>query len=151
MPNLYNLIFPRHYYYLDILLYPAKKLKCKIRLAIPMTVKGNLIGKLEATIGSMGVGQQGYTVPWALIIEKKGRVYEIYLDTSFSVQSKSGGTKQLHVQRTGPGIEDYAVDLDTAGDHKFSLGKPTYQNFDEENLVKVGEVGMLEGLIVKED
>jgi hypothetical protein len=114
-----------------------------------MTVKGSIIGKLEATIASMGVGQEGYTVPWAIAIEKRGMVYEIYLNTTFSVQPSSGGTAQLFVKRTGAARDDYEVDLDTVGDYKFNLGKPAYLNFNEDDLVKVGEIGMLEGLMVR--
>ena len=115
-----------------------------------MTIKGSIIGRLETAIEEMGVGQKGYTVPWALSIEKHGRVYEVYMNLKYTIERSPGGTVRLLVKRTGPGREDYEVDLDTVGDYKFNIGKACYFGTDESDIVKIGEIGILEGLMVRE-
>ncbi len=114
-----------------------------------MAIKGSIIGRLEQTIEGMGVGQKGYTVPWAISLEKNGTVYDVYLNLKYTIKQSPGGTVQMLVERTGRGRQDYNIDLDTVDkDYEFHVGKRSYVGCEDSDIVKVGEVGMLEGLML---
>ena len=65
-----------------------------------MTVRGKLSGRLENTIAGLEVGDEGFTVPWALSFQLRedGRC-DAYLNVKFLIEEAPGGTVQLYVKK----------------------------------------------------
>lgn len=70
---------------------------------------------LEITIRHMKVGEKGYTVPWAVLVEPENRLTSI--DTNYTVTSSPNGTRSMLVERAEEG---YIITVPT--DYKFSTG-----------------------------
>lgn len=95
-----------------------------------------IIGRLnkknkERKIIDMDIGESGYTLPWALMFDKE----EVpYLNIQYPIESKRGGTLQLPIKRTGPGLEDYEI----------NITKVNYQwDLTDNNLINIfgGSIG----------
>jgi hypothetical protein len=58
-----------------------------------------LKSRIQRTIKDMVTGDSFYTVPWAAAVNKEDIPY---LDTTFMIHDKPGGTVQMLVQKLGP-------------------------------------------------
>lgn len=60
----------------------------------------------EKTIEQMKIGEEGYTVPWALTFDKKKTPY---LNLDQNVEESPTGPFGLQIKRTGPNENDYEI------------------------------------------
>lgn len=71
---------------------------------------------LEVGIADMLMGEDGWTVPWAMYI---GDDDELYLNGKYTYSSLPRGTEQMHVTKTTAG---YVVDLSRCDKPRYSRG-----------------------------
>lgn len=63
--------------------------------------------KEENTIGKMKVGETGYTVPWAMWVDKERNCW---LNEDYTIHKGRGGTVQLKIERLKEGYIAYIND-----------------------------------------
>ena len=56
----------------------------------------------QNTLRDMRVGDEAWTVPWAMHADENG---ELFLDVNFTQDARPGGTVQMKVKRTHEGYE----------------------------------------------
>lgn len=71
---------------------------------------------MEVTIRHMKVGEKGYTVPWAVLVEPESRLASIDINYTITYEP-SGTTRNMLVERVEEG---YIITVPT--DYKFSMG-----------------------------
>lgn len=59
-------------------------------------------GRLEPSIEAMKPGEQGYTVPWAIVVDTD---MNMWINGKYTFQTQPGGTVQLLVVRTEDGVK----------------------------------------------
>ena len=107
-----------------------------------MVVRGKIQGKLETKLEQLEVGQEGFTLPWALSLEPaENSKYNVYLNLQYPVSPIKRGTLQLHIKRIGPHAKDFEVDLDSP-DYQWSIGKSSYMGANPKDIVCVGQIDM---------
>ncbi len=74
----------------------------------------------EDTIERMELGDTGYTVPWAMYVE---RDRSMWINGKYTVSQGPGGTVHMLIKRMSDGVE---VDSSTIGDQRFSPGGSSF-------------------------
>jgi hypothetical protein len=73
-----------------------------------------------ATLDMLGVGEQCYTVPWAMWADEERR---LWLHPHYSAYGQPGGTARMLVTRTADG---YEVDIRSVHNHTWLPGPNMY-------------------------
>jgi hypothetical protein len=85
----------------------------------------------QRCIKDMKVGDEYWTVPWAMYADLDG---ELWLNSNYSFHSEPGGTVEMKVIRMGHG---FMVDISKC-DRRWNEGEPNYSNeFVPEPVVEV--------------
>jgi hypothetical protein len=96
-------------------------------------------GKQKKEIKDMAVGESGYTVPWAVMLDPQDRAY-IRLD--YTIESSPEGTVEMKITRIGPGRADYEIDLSTTknfwSDIDFEEEPYRWTRFDAKQIEAIG-------------
>jgi len=80
--------------------------------------------KFVRTIADMGVGEEGYTVPWAIAFDND---MAPYINTGMIYDRVKKEPLEVKIKRTGSGKSDYEIDVTYVTNYKWTLSNTLFK------------------------